>query len=337
MRTPGSTPEIRIWVFNHLFRGITDQLDYLCLIFSQQGYKVSISKKPSLTGLNLLIENLDEKTLPVVEQFARQCRKRVAVVMTEHVDFSGGKILFHGLPLSEPNEYMHPATKRARLLHLLLAKRYICYFIRLGDLPELIGFGDMMCGTPVLTIPFPRVHTTERSIKGASTKHYDLVFAGGITEYRRRVLSELERKFTVNVLTKPLSRRRRDAAYGGAKVVLNIPQELGWPWISTMRILAAWRCGRPVVNIGSGLKGVLADFCVSVPESESRKAVFDVLLQGPEQVVNEQLKKYGAYVEGCRDMAFPEAAFRVWGIRELGAGSVAPVTRSGDSVNAPLP
>ena len=318
--TPGANPDIRIWVFNNLFRGISDQLDYLRLSFCQQGYKVSISNKPSLTGLNVLIENFDEKTFSVVEKFSCQYSKRVAVVMTEHVDFVKGTVLFHGFPVSTPSEYMHPATKRERLLHLLLAKQYIRYFVRLGDLPELVGFEEMMCGPPVITIPFPRIQATERAIKGTTSKRYDLVFAGGLTGYRRWVLDQLERHFTVRVLTKPLSRRRRDAVYASGKVVLNIPQESDWPWISTMRILAAWRCGRPVVNIGIGTKGVLTEFCENVPGSDSDKETLAMLLSESDQVFHRQLERYRNYVGSSRDTTFPGAALRAWQITELETG-----------------
>lgn len=312
-----SKPEIRIWIFNHWIRGITDQLDYLCMSFCQQGYTVSISKNPLLTGLNILIENFDSTTFPVIERFVRRYGKRLAVVMTEHVDFIGGKFSFHGSSLNNPSQYMHPVVKRARLLHLLLAKNYIRYLIRLGDLPDLVGFDEMMREVPILTIPFPRIHTVDRTSRGSVPTDYDFVFAGGMTEYRKETIEKLTRKFSVHVIPTPLSRRRRDAAYASAKVILNVPQERNWPWISTMRVLAAWRCGCPIISMGNKLRGELAQFCRNILDVEHEGEILRALLDNPQKIFQDQFREYSQYAMSPNSPEFPTIAFRTWQLTEL--------------------
>lgn len=315
----GKKPEIRIWIFNNPIRGITEQLEYLCLNLGGHGYRVSISNKPLLTGLNILIENLNEKTFPVVEQFATHYPKRLAVVMTEHMEFQQREITFHGLPLYTPSEYMLPVTRKNRLLHLLAARNYIRYFIRLGDLPALTGIDLLIPGVPILTLPFPDLTVTDRSALNSNPREdCDLIFTGGVTKYREQVLNELSSSFRVRVLNRQVSRRCRDAANASAKAVLNIPQDAKWSWISSMRIMAAWRCGRPVINVGTGLKGALADFCLNIESVEAGGAALRSLLDDPKRAFEMQFEKYQGFIKSVQNPSFPDMALRIWGLTELG-------------------
>jgi hypothetical protein len=306
-------PEFRIWIFNNPIRGITEQLEFICLALGQHGYNVSISNRPSPSAINILIENLNEKTLPVVQQFCTTYNKKIIVVMTEHVNYVNNSIYFHGIALRHPSEYMHSLTKRARLLHLLYARNHIRCFIRLGDLPELIGMDVMFTGIPIITLPFPRIEVADRRAKGDKSSPDGLMFSGAITNYRQKVLGELSGNFEIRYLEKLLSRRRRDAANASVKAVLNIPQEPGWKWISTMRILAAWRCGRPVINIGEELEGEIAEFCLNVPDTESNVALISDALENAEALFQKQKSSYDQFVLSEKNQYFPSGLFNIWG------------------------
>jgi hypothetical protein len=316
-RVDVSLPEIRLWIFNNPIRGITEQLEYLSLSLRQAGYCVSISNQPSEAALNVLIENLNEKTYPEVERFCIKTGKKIAIVMTEHIDFVDRRIYFHGLPFSIPSEYMHALTRRVRLLHLLIAKSYIKCFIRLGDLPALTGIEHMFNGLPVVTLPYPNLSQQDRAIDRGARGSYDLVFTGAITSYRRKVLENLEEHFQILTLQKQVSRRRRDAANTMAKAVLNIPQDADWKWISSMRIMAAWRCGVPVINVGLGLIGEIGEFCVNVPADRTAISRISSVTKQSGATHKKQLAAYERFVLSQESGVFPSGLFKVWTITEL--------------------
>lgn len=312
-------PKIRLWIFNNPIRGITDQLDFLRFSLQSAGYVVSISNHPAPDALNVLIENLNEKTYPELEKFCKATGKRVAVVMTEHVDFVDRGIYFHGLPFNIPTEYMHAMTRRVRLLHLLIAKQHLRAFFRLGDLPALIGLDDMFPGIPIATLPFPQIPVQDRALGVNANMTHDLVFTGALTSYRRHVLDLLGQQFNILVADKQVSRRRRDAMTAQAKAVLNIPQDADWRWISSMRIMAAWRCGRPVVNVGLGMEGILGPCCLNVAPELKEFGLVRKLLEEPLSAFQRQKAAYDCYVMSEGNGVFPDALFRTWAITELGA------------------
>ena len=130
----------------------------------------------------------------------------------------------------------------------------------LGDLPELRNFGDMMIGADVRAIPFPEIDYVGRGeVVDAGTPANDLLFTGVVTAYRQRLLLTVN-SLGLSVATprKFVSRRERDRLNQSAKIVLNIPQREDWRWLSLMRIVAALRCGRATVSIGTSDKSEIA-------------------------------------------------------------------------------
>jgi hypothetical protein len=213
---------------------------------------MSVGRKPSDLALNVVIENFSVQTRTTLIDFCKQTRKRVAVVMTEHVDFVDRQIFIHGDPLWSGNDYMHPATQVERLKCLMSCQPYIRFFMVLGDLPELRNFSDMMVGADILAIPFPRINQTVHNGNGQRQPTYDLIFTGFVTEYRERVLlSAASMGPSVACPGKFVSPKQRDRLNQSAKIVLNIPQRESWQWLSLMRIIAALRCGRATVSLGT--------------------------------------------------------------------------------------
>jgi hypothetical protein len=239
--------------------------------------------------------------------------------MTEHVDFVDRRIYFHGLPFFTPTEYMHAITRWRRLLRLLIAKRYLRAFLRLGDLPALVGIDDMFANIPILSLPYPPMPVQQRSIGKQTTISHDLVFAGALTSYRKQVLKTIGQQFDILVLEKQVSRRQRDAMFSKAKAILNIPQDADWKWISSMRIMAGWRCGRAVVNVGLGMEGVLGRFVLNIPLGLDGNAAIRDLLKDPAGAFLQQKAAYDRHVLSEENGLFPEGFFRTWAITELGA------------------
>jgi hypothetical protein len=243
---------VHLWIYNHSFFGISDQIEYFAGAFRQNGYSVSVGREPSDTALNVVIENFSVQTRTALIDFCSRTRKRVAVIMTEHIDFVERRIFIHGDPLWSDNDYMHPATQFERLKCLMSCQPYIKFFMVLGDLPELRNFSEMMIGADVRTIPFPRIDRVGTKTDAEAPPKNDLLFTGYVTEYRETLLPKsASLGFLVASPRRFVSRKQRDQLNRSAKIVLNIPQRESWQWLSLMRIVAALRCGRATVSLGT--------------------------------------------------------------------------------------
>ncbi|GGB12356.1 hypothetical protein GCM10011491_45280 [Brucella endophytica] len=242
-------PKINLWVYNHPFFGISDQVAFFAAACEQNGYEVAVGDKPRHDALNVVIENFEPKTRNTLAEFCRNSQSRVAVIMTEHIDFMDPDIFIHGDPLWQQNDYMHPATQISRLRNLISLQPYLrCLFV-LGDLPKLNNIDGMILGINVYNIPFPTIemiNTNDTTPKG------ELIFTGFYTDYRRSVLAGLSASgLAVHSPPGLVSSEARDKMNGQAKLALNIPQRKNWRWLSSMRILAALRCGRATVSLGT--------------------------------------------------------------------------------------
>jgi hypothetical protein len=179
------------------------------------------------------------------------------------MDFEHGKMFFHGAPLGSENDYMHPATIRARIKHLLECIPYIRCFFVLGDLPELRNVSTMLPGLGVRAIPFPHLGKAVITNPDSSVEAFhDLVFTGAMTGYRKDLLAGLQAKgLSIACPQAFLSRKRRNEMNRSARVILNIPQRAGWRWLSSMRIIAGLQTGRPTISLGTSDTSQIASCC----------------------------------------------------------------------------
>lgn len=314
-----STP-IHLWVYNHPLYGISDQISFFMMAIKQHGYQVSVGRRPREASLNVVIENFSPRNRNVLMEFCRSTKKRVAVIMTEHVDFNHGQIFFHGAPLGSQNDYLHPDTIVARTTHLLECLPYIRCFFVLGDLPELRNFTTLLPGLDVRHVPFPSLE--ERAIKNLDWTPYvvgDLVFTGFITAYRTEVLDSLQREGFSLICPKALvPRKRRDALNRSSKVILNIPQREGWGWLSLMRIVAGLQIGRATISLGTNDTSRIASCCTQL---DVRK---DAWISELQQCVADWKSLYFRDIENYSYMAkafeekhpFPHDVFEYWSITD---------------------
>lgn len=317
-RAPSARPPVRLWVMNHPIMGITEQVEFFCSGLRQNGYPVSVSNGPAVHALNVLIENFSPLSTAAVEAFCAAQRKRVAVIMTEHIDFTGGELRFHGIGMDVRNDYMLPVTKMGRLFSLLTLGERIRFFLRLGDLPELKNFDAVLPDVPVRTIPFPRIEPVDRALPGMpALPGHDFVFTGIATQHRAALLARLG--VGRRVLTSPtmVSRRRRDAMNASAKLVLNLPQNPKWDWVSTMRVLAALRCRRATVAVGEFRHTAIHPFCVVVPVSGALDGQLDDALAAYNMQFERLFSGYGDFVRSPANAAFPHEEFDLWARLEL--------------------
>ena len=268
---PERGPPVHLWIYNHPFYGISDQIEYFVGAFQQNGYTVSVGREPADTALNVVIENFSAQTRDTLIEFCSRTRKRVGVIMTEHIDFVARRIFIHGDPLWSNNDYMHPATQVERLKCLMSCQPYIKFFMVLGDLPELRNFSDMMVGADVRAIPFPGIdHRDHYENDAARRPKHDLLFTGYVTQYREKLLVQAASPgLSVASPQKFVSRKRRDQLNESARIVLNLPQRESWQWLSLMRVMAALRCGRATVSLGTHDTSRIAGCCYQLDLQDS--------------------------------------------------------------------
>ncbi|MBL8074924.1 MAG: hypothetical protein JNL29_11180 [Nitrospira sp.] len=235
--------------------------------FRQHGYSVSVGKQPRPDSLNVVIEGfVSEGARDVLVEFCRSSRKRVAVIMTEHMDLEHGQIFFHGAPLGSENDYMHPASIVVRTQYLLECLPYVRCFFVLGDLPRLSNLSSMLPDLEVRTIPFPALTCDQYQVHDspAQTIH-DVIFTGAVTEYRAKLLALLnEEGLSVGCPRKFISRNRRNAINRFGKVIINIPQREGWQWLSLMRIIAGLQTGRATISLGTHDHSQISSCCTQL-------------------------------------------------------------------------
>lgn len=317
-------PQIHLWIYNHPLIGITDQVEYFVRVFRQHGYDTSVGRRPSDSALNVVIENFSAQTRKTLIDFCTQTRKRVAVIMTEHIDFLDRRVFIHGDPLWSTNDYMNPATQVERLKCLLSCQPFIKFFMVLGDLPELRNFDEMMVGADVRTIPFPWMD--HQSIE-QSQPTSDLLFTGVVTEYREKMLLSLASQgFSVTFPRKFGSAKRRDQLNQSVKIVLNVPQRESWQWLSLMRVIAALRSGRATVSLGTNDKSRIAACTYQL--DLQRTNWLNELKQYVDNWDTAYDKMYGAYCDLAKDFGeqhpFPHDMIEFWAITDRISGTRQP-------------
>ncbi len=258
---------IHFWVYNHQFHGIGDQVSFAVSAFRQHGYPVSVGRQPRPDSLNVVIEGfVSEDSRDVLLEFCRSSRKRVAVIMTEHMDFEHGQIFFHGAPLGSENDYMHPTSIVVRIKHLMECIPYVHCFFVLGDLPKLRNLSTVLPELEVCTIPFPALSEAlyEATCTSADAS-CDIVFTGGMTEYRAKLLALLDKEgLSVACPRKFISRNRRNAMNRSGRAIVNIPQREGWKWLSLMRVIAGLQAGRATISLGTDDASHIASCCTQL-------------------------------------------------------------------------
>lgn len=226
-----------------------------------------MGQRPCPLSLNVVIEGFSsEKSRDVLMEFCQSSGKRVAIVMTEHLDVQHGEIYFHGAPLGSENDYMHPEASLARIQHLMECVPYLKCFFVLGDLPELRNISTMLPDLEVRTIPFPTLGGGPcEDIDRSSDAVHDLVFTGTMTKYRAKLLALLEAEgLSVACPRRFVSRNRRNALNRSGKVILNIPQREGWNWLSLMRVVAGLQTGRATISLGTQDTSHIASCCTQL-------------------------------------------------------------------------
>jgi hypothetical protein len=315
---------VHLWVYNHPFLGISDQVEFFLLTMRQAGYPTTVSSQPRRDALNVVIENFSGATRDILIDYCESAGKKVAVIMTEHMDFLGDQIYFYRRKLFEGAsdgachvEYMHPVTRQRRVGNLLECLQHIRCFFTLGDLPQLQNINEMMPGVPVRSLPFPKLPVNLTSpMQGQEQASYDVVFTGFDTPYRRQLLKAVSKELALLRPPKFVSRRVRNQINRRGKIVLNIPQSRDWPWISTLRIFSALLCKRATVSLGALEEARISTCCRQLdPGSTDWMHRLKEYVNNANSEYEKAAMQYSQMAEQyLRENAFPYEIFECWGM-----------------------
>lgn len=308
----GKAP-IHLWLYNHPVQYVSDQIEFLFLLMRQHGYPITMSRTPRNDALNVVIENFSETTSRTLIDYCEQQGKRVALIMTEHLDLIGNELFIHGDQLWSDNDYMHPATQVARIKNLMDCVPYLRAIFVLGDLPELKGSEGLFPGLTVRSLPFPELPLLGLS---GSVPEHDLAFSGALTSFRTQVLQSISTGYSLVHPPQFLSRKGRDQLNASARIVLNIPQRPDWRWLSLMRVIAALRCGRATVSIGTKDTSRIACCCTQLSANDWQQPL-TALVEGWRHAYENSLIAYETMrLDFLRQHAFPHDLMEYWGLLE---------------------
>ena len=123
--------------------------------------------------------------------------------------------------------------------------------------------------------------------------------------------------FAAHLLNQRRSRRRRDAINSVAKLVLNLPQNPGWRWISTMRVLAGMRCRRATAAIGNYEPTAIAPFCITIASNEVLRNELSEALAKYDTHFEHLHERYETFVHSAANASFPHDELDLWARLEL--------------------
>lgn len=306
-----SRPKVHLCLFNiHHIDYVVDQVEFILAVFKQNNYQITVGNDFKDDALNFLIECFDESSDKDVKKIISYCEKnnkKVAVIMTEHIDYFDKKIYAYSVPLDEiDNSHYNPCIKQ-RILSLLTISPYIKHIFTLGEYPKLNNFKDMIGKTPI-AIPYPKIEEVESQ----EDSEYDFIFSGKDTSYRSQVMEEIKEmslSLSNNSYQKILKRRKRNKLISEAKINLNIPQDEKWLYPSTLRIILALSLGKMTISIGGGDKKCEGeDFYAKVDLSNLSE--LESYLKNPDLYYKKFLKRYN---EIASNGSFPREHFLIWG------------------------
>lgn len=307
---------VHLWIYNHPVIGIVDQINFFVSLLKQYNYRVTVGKKPDSRALNVIIENFTEKTSQDLISFCRKNKKKVAIIMTEHLDLDTvtKEIKIHGNALWTNNDYMHPITQIKRIQYLMECLPYICSLFTLGDLPYLENIDQMLPGIPLFRLEFPRLKYINPTLVNKSNLKYDLLFTGSMTDYRRSVITLLRtQKIAVFYPKKLVSEKNRVSLCELSKIILNIPQRKNWPWLSLMRVISALALGKPTVSLNTKDQSIISSCCYQL---EINTNIYENLLDYLENWKKLYDGAFTSYTNLAKSYAeanpFPHIFFEYW-------------------------
>ena len=314
---------IHLWINTSEVLASVEQWRFIAEAFQQAGFNhLSISRHFAPHALNLVLEFFPDYSRKKIAYYCNKYQKKIAVIMTEHIDVIDDEIFFYGLSLNNEHDErftQYMSSKQSvedRLQGIIDVVPYTAFYCRLGHLPRLQNFTKIVGEKPVVTIPYPKLKIQDRSLAILQdTPLYDFCKIGYMSDWRLQQLAALRGKGN-SVLSsrRKLTGRRRDGCFSHSKIVLNIPQWSNWNWLSPMRVLSAFRTKRPCLNIFDAAfdGGGAENFSIAMSSEELLNGKADAILEDWEGYFKNSLIAYENYIASSANPPFPYQIFCEW-------------------------
>jgi len=278
--------KVNLAIFNHISpesndtRGIYDHILVLKNIFKEFKINLTVSYTLDPSVLNIVIENFNESSVKVIDDFCNKYEKKVCVIMTEHLSIKDNELRYGTYKITQ-REYIGNVDQRIFSL-FALAESTMAYFT-LGELPFLNDIEDMLYTNQVYRINYPKIKPCNDV--DFSKAEFDLGFTGAIIPYREKIINKLKEEYEVFTSGIVSSEEERLKNTRKSKAIISIPQNEEWHWISPMRFMYNLEVGMPSIHYGEG------------DSTEFYKKILswvtiDEVLKNPKEVYGKQIKAY---------------------------------------------
>lgn len=278
--------KINLVVFNHISpntndtRGVHDHILILQKFFKELEISLTVSNILNPHTLNIVIENFNESSVKVIDDFCNKYEKKVCVIMTEHLSLEENYLKYGTYKITD-REYIGNVDQRIFSL-FTLSENTMAYFT-LGELPFLSDIKKILFTDEVYRINYPKIKPCNDV--DFTKAEFDLGFTGAIIPYREKIINKLKEEhkvFTSGIVSSEEERLKNTRK---SKAIISIPQNEKWTWISPMRFMYNLEVGMPSIHYGEGdgtefYKKILSWVTI------------DEVLKNPKEVYDKQIKAY---------------------------------------------
>ena len=136
---------------------------FLKLFFSELGWRFTIGDALDPSALNIRIEYFSTEICRSIENFCQATGKKIAIVVTEHMDYHDGRVFAYGEPLFEGERdteyFVRILNGVRRFAGFVQAAHSSRMLLTLGDSPPR-GRGYVVPTLPCCHCPFRRCRWT---------------------------------------------------------------------------------------------------------------------------------------------------------------------------------
>lgn len=285
-------PTVNIATNPHPISIIDDQLNFITHSLNTHGLAYQTSRSLSSKMLNIVIEGFDLFNAENIARFCVKFNKKIAVVMTEHIEINHDNLLIvNENQLFSNNEYMPYAAMRFEAICKLIP--HIQFFIILGHLPYKKNITKIFKNIPVIEINYPEIE-----FRTAVTQYKnDFIFQGSLTNYRTSMLKKISKRFPSLLISFKDNSNKRETVLLDSKYSLQIPQYKNWRHISPMRCLYSLKNGVVTLNISDYREHDFDDIFPRINPNRLEDELSTYLSYPVDMIYQQVLDKYNAFVK----------------------------------------
>ena len=245
---------------------IWDQLLVLHRIFSELGHQFVVSKDFNPNANNIIIDGLNFDQVVPLDARLKKNKMKLTLVATEFLELQKGSYRVNNYNMNEKkNQYWKDRIETIRFL-----SPHIDTVITFAGNPKTDPYVTLLNNESLgFDLGLPRKQYQIANISNISNKRYDFHFSGMLTPYRIDILERLKisgYKILISSASNDYRNRIKESLQ--AKAGLNIPQNIEWKWVSSMRVYHYANINMYTFHYGSSLTAS-ANFALSFDDGAS--------------------------------------------------------------------